>query len=319
MIADHLARWWAQPTPRLLVVDLASPHSLVVPAFVEPLALAAAAARPNLHIARIDLETFTAREGSGAADAVAFVAVLSDARSAEPAPAALETLAKRLAASPLVAAVGTAAVWLARSGLFDGRRVALPWDAHWEADQLADRAILVPNLYEANSERMSCCGGAATLDFSLYLVGRLFGPEIEARVKEGLFVDRVREPMERQRVALQARFGGLQPKLTQAVALMEANLEEPLTADDLAGAVGISRRQLERLFKQYLNSVPSRYYLELRLQRARKLLLETSHSIVQVGLMCGFSSGSHFSTAYGALFGVTPREERQRKLLAAAS
>ena len=77
---------------------------------------------------------------------------------------------------------------------------------------------------------------------------------------------------------------------------------------------GISRRQLERLFKQYLGSLPSRYYLELRLKRARQLLRDTNHSIVQVGLMCGFSSGSHFSTAFGALFGNTPREERQRKL-----
>ena len=95
---------------------------------------------------------------------------------------------------------------------------------------------------------------------------------------------------------------------------MEANIEEPLATDDIANLVGISRRQLERQFKQYLGSVPSRYYLELRLQRARQLLLDTNHSIVQVGLMCGFSSGSHFSTAYGALFGITPREERQRKL-----
>ena len=88
--------------------------------------------------------------------------------------------------------------------------------------------------------------------------------------------------------------------------------------DDIANLVGISRRQLERQFKQYLGSVPSRYYLELRLQRARQLLLDSSHSIVQVGLSCGFSSGSHFSTAYAALFGITPREERQRKLLPAA-
>ena len=83
---------------------------------------------------------------------------------------------------------------------------------------------------------------------------------------------------------------------------------------EIAQLAGVSRRQLERLFKQYLGSLPSRYYLELRLQRARQLLRDTNHSIVQVGLMCGFSSGSHFSTAFGALFGKTPREERQRKL-----
>jgi len=94
---------------------------------------------------------------------------------------------------------------------------------------------------------------------------------------------------------------------------MESNIEEPLAADDIAQLVGLSRRQLERLFKQYLGSLPSRYYLELRLQRSRQLLIETHHSIVQVGLMCGFSSGSHFSTAFGTLFGMTPREQRQRR------
>ncbi len=98
--------------------------------------------------------------------------------------------------------------------------------------------------------------------------------------------------------------------------LMEANLEEPLSTDDIASLVGMSRRQLERLFKQFLNRQPSRYYLELRLARSRQLLQGTHHSIVQVGLMCGFSSGSHFSTAFGALFGNTPRQERQRKLAA---
>jgi len=142
----------------------------------------------------------------------------------------------------------------------------------------------------------------------------MYGAALQAQVKEALCIDRVRGAGERQRVALQARFGVLQPKLSEAVMLMEANIEEPLATDDIASLVGISRRQLERLFKQYLGSVPSRYYLELRLQHARQLLNESSHSIVQIGLMCGFSSGSHFSTAFGALFGITPREQRQRKL-----
>jgi AraC-like DNA-binding protein len=154
----------------------------------------------------------------------------------------------------------------------------------------------------------------ASIDFALTLVDILFGATVQAQVKEMLCVDRVRGQEERQRVALQARFGVLQPKLTEAVTLMEANIEEPLSTDDIAQLAGVSRRQLERLFKQYLGSLPSRYYLELRLQRARQLLRDTNHSIVQVGLMCGFSSGSHFSTAFGALFGNTPREERQRKL-----
>ncbi|MFD2270717.1 helix-turn-helix domain-containing protein [Undibacterium arcticum] len=143
----------------------------------------------------------------------------------------------------------------------------------------------------------------------------MYGAGLQAQLKEALCIDRVRGAEERQRVALQARFGVLQPKLSEAVTLMEANIEEPLATDDIANLVGISRRQLERLFKQYLGSVPSRYYLELRLQRARQLLNESSHSMVQIGLMCGFFIRlAFFSTAFGALFGITPREQRQRKL-----
>ena len=99
---------------------------------------------------------------------------------------------------------------------------------------------------------------------------------------------------------------------------MENNIEETLSTDDIAQLVGLSRRQLERQFKQYLATMPSRYYLELRLKKARQMLLESNISIVQIGLMCGFSSGAHFSTAFGAHFGITPRGERQRKMNAAA-
>jgi transcriptional regulator GlxA family with amidase domain len=210
--------------------------------------------------------------------------------------------------------VGAAVLWLARAGAMEGVRTALPWALYPEADEVAERAILTPQLFELDGDRLSCCGGAASIDFALTLIEAIYGADLQAGIKEALCVERIRSAGDRQRVALQARFGALQPKLSEAVMLMEANIEEPLGTDELAGLVGISRRQLERQFKQFLGSVPSRYYLELRLQRARQLLRESNHSIVQVGLLCGFSSGSHFSTAYGALFGITPREERQRKL-----
>ena len=96
---------------------------------------------------------------------------------------------------------------------------------------------------------------------------------------------------------------------------MEANLSEPLQADDIARLVGVSRRQLERLFRQHLEALPSRYYLELRLKHARRQLKQTTQSILQVGLASGFASGSHFSTAYRNCFGYTPREERARRLM----
>ena len=242
------------------------------------------------------------------------ILLVADEAQAAQKPANWRSLIERCRAAPVWGGVGAGVLWLADAGVLNGVRTALPWALYADVDSLADHAVFTPHLFEIDDNRLTCCGGAASIDFALTLVDVIFGAGVQAQIKETLCIDRVRGKEERQRVALQARFGALQPKLTEAVTLMEANIEEPLSTDDIAGLVGISRRQLERLFKQYLGSLPSRYYLELRLQRARQLLLDTNYSIVQVGLMCGFSSGSHFSTAFGALFGNTPREERQRKL-----
>jgi transcriptional regulator GlxA family with amidase domain len=100
------------------------------------------------------------------------------------------------------------------------------------------------------------------------------------------------------------------PKLLKVIEMMEENLEEPLSRSRLAADAGLSTRQLERLFRKYLNRSPARYYLELRLNKARLLLLQTNMSIIDVALACGFVSASHFSKCYRDFFGRTPRKER---------
>jgi transcriptional regulator GlxA family with amidase domain len=302
----------AQERPlRVLLLNAGEPDTLGWSGLYQPLRLAAKIVGPErLHVDIRSPDKFTA-DGARPWHLVLLVADESE-RGLK--PANMRALVQRCRAAPFWGGVGAGVLWLADAGALNGVRTALPWSLYVEAGDIADQALFTPNLYEIDGNRLTCCGGAASIDFALTLVGTLFGATVQAQVKEVLCVDRVRGPEERQRVALQARFGTLQPKLTEAVTLMEANIEEPLSTDDIAQLAGVSRRQLERLFKQYLGTLPSRYYLELRLKRARQLLLDTNHSIVQVGLMCGFSSGSHFSTAFGALFGNTPREERQRKL-----
>jgi transcriptional regulator GlxA family with amidase domain len=295
---------------RVLLVHAGEPDSLTWSGLVQPLRLAAKVLGPErLHVDVRSPDKFTADQRHWH-----LVLLVADESEAGLRPANLRTLVARCRVAACWGAVGAGVLWLAETGALNGVRAALPWSLYPDVDMHADQALLSPHLYEIDGARLTCCGGAASIDFALTLVDLLFGATVQAQVKEILCVDRVRGPDERQRVALQARFGVLQPKLTEAVTLMEANIEEPLSTDEIAQLAGVSRRQLERLFKQYLGSLPSRYYLELRLQRARQLLRDTNHSIVQVGLMCGFSSGSHFSTAFGALFGNTPREERQRKL-----
>ncbi len=232
---------------------------------------------------------------------------------------AVEELA-RAAALPgndkmLIAGIGCGSYWLARAGLLSGYRATIHWQ---EISRLTDEfsdVIVSGNLYEADRNRASCAGGAATLDFMVMLVSGLLGSEFASRLSEIFSMERIRPGNERQRIPLVTRIGGSQPKLTEAVSLMEANIEEPLSTDDIAFYVGVSRRQLERLFKQYLSTVPSKYYLELRLNRARQLLQQTSKSIVQIGLACGFSSGPHFSSTYRSHFNITPREERSQRAM----
>jgi AraC-like DNA-binding protein len=195
---------------------------------------------------------------------------------------------------------------LAQLGLLDGYRAAVHW--RWQ-DDFAERfpkVIATSHLFDWDRDRLTACGGMSVLDLLLAVLARDHGAELAGAVSEELVVERIREGGERQRIPLQNRLGSSHPKLTQAVLLMEANIEEPLTTDEIAQHVCVSRRQLERIFKQYLNRVPSQYYLELRLNKARQMLMQTSKSIIQIGLSCGFSSGPHFSSAYRNFFGATP-------------
>jgi transcriptional regulator GlxA family with amidase domain len=298
---------------RVLLINAGPVDALSWAGLVQPLQLAAERLGPRA----LQLDIRTPQQAIDDGGAPAQIALLvADAGPLLPpfSPESCRSVLARCRSAPFWGAVGAGVLWLANSGALDGVRIALPWALYLDGGARAGRAILTPHLFDIDGRHLTCCGGAASIDFSLTLIELLFGAALQAQIVEALCVERVRGKDERQRVALQARFGVLQPKLSEAVMLMEANLEEPLSTDDIASLVGMSRRQLERLFKQFLDRQPSRYYLELRLGRSRQLLQGTHHSIVQVGLMCGFSSGSHFSTAFGALFGNTPRQERQRKL-----
>ena len=135
------------------------------------------------------------------------------------------------------------------------------------------------------------------------------GRQLATQVAEQFIHERIRENHD-QRMTLRSRLGISHPKLLKVIEFMEQNLEEPLPRADLARLSGLSTRQLERLFRKYLERTPTRYYQELRLSRARRLLTQTSLSVLDVALACGFVSASHFSKCYREHFTKTPREER---------
>jgi transcriptional regulator GlxA family with amidase domain len=127
----------------------------------------------------------------------------------------------------------------------------------------------------------------------------------------------VRSDRDRQYVPLRAQVGVAHQSLIKVAELMEANIERPLSLERIARETGLSRRQIERLFRRHLNCVPKRYYLEMRLRRARELLLQTAMPIMDITTACGFQSPPHFSKCYRNQFGYPPSVERQTRRKAA--
>ncbi len=169
---------------------------------------------------------------------------------------------------------------------------------------------MTTELFEIDRNRFTCSGGTAAIDLMLNMIARQHGHELAAQVADQFMHERIRDEHDHQRMSLPARLGVRHSKLLGVIGLMEQNLEEPLSRSDLAVSAGLSTRQLERLFRKYLNRSPARYYLELRLNKARLLLLQTNMSVIDVALACGFVSASHFSKCYRDFFGRTPRKER---------
>jgi transcriptional regulator GlxA family with amidase domain len=212
----------------------------------------------------------------------------------------------------IIGAICTGSYLLAKAGLLNGYKSTIHWENIASMREEFPNAQFTDDLYQIDRDRITCAGGLAALDMMLNLIGKKHGTKLTTMISELALCERIRNADDRQRIPLQLHLGSNQPKLTEAVTLMEANLEEPISLDELSGYVGISRRQLERLFQKHLSCVPTRYYLNLRLKRARLLLLQTSKSIVDIALACGFISAPHFSKCYRDMFGIPPRDERRK-------
>jgi len=224
----------------------------------------------------------------------------------------IDRLRRLAGAGVMLGGIGGGTEVLARAGVLDGYRATLPWQRYDAISEAFPRLRLSRQLFEIDRDRLTCGGGTAAMDMMMTLVGTQHGPLLAERISEHFVLERIRMGDEPQHIPLRSRLGHAPESLAEAMMLMKANIEEPLTTHELAEHLGISRRQLERLFKKYLQAVPSRYYLDLRLQRARRLLRESDRPAGEIALQTGFSSAAHFSTAYRNHFGMTPREERLR-------
>lgn len=209
-----------------------------------------------------------------------------------------------------IGAVCTGAHVLAEAGLLDGYRCTIHWENLPGFTEAFPDIDVTGGLFEIDEDRFTSAGGTTALDMMLSLITTQHGPDMAAQVAETILHSPIRHHSENQRLSLPARIGARHPKLVSIIEKMEENLEDPLSPSLLAKQAGLSTRQLERLFRRYLDRSPKRYYLELRLKKARSLLLQTDMSVINVALACGFSSPSHFSKCYRAYYGRTPYRER---------
>lgn len=204
----------------------------------------------------------------------------------------------------------TAAYPMAKAGLLDEKKATI----HWEnQDSFAEEFLeveLTKTVFVCDGNRYTTAGGTSSIDLLLKIIADDHGEDLANAVADQMIYSSIRTDQDIQRLSVPTRIGVRHPKLSKVIQMMEINIEEPISPSILAKDVGMSTRQLERLFRRYLDRSPKRYYMELRLQKARNLLMQTDMSVINVALACGFASPSHFSKCYRAHYDTAPYRER---------
>ena len=212
----------------------------------------------------------------------------------------------------IMGGIWNGAIALAHAGLLDKQSCAVHPDNHAFMKERFPQVTTSNQVFVNDNNRLSCAGPISALEMMLYLIGQIHGKAIIRAIREILSCDQISESSD---IRLNQMIDDpcLPEKLRDLMSLMAANIEEPISAEELSELVGVSRRQIERLFQHNLETSPSRYYLELRITHARRLLLQTNDSITNIALASGFVSTSHFSNCYKDYFGVSPTLARENR------
>jgi AraC family carnitine catabolism transcriptional activator len=208
-------------------------------------------------------------------------------------------------------AIDTGAFVLAEAGVLGRDPITLHWEAIAAFTERYPRQLVSEELFESGTDCTTCAGGTSAIDMMLHLIGLAHGRELAGKVSEQFVLGRIRSQSDHQRMEIASRYGLHNRKTIQVVKLMREHVEEPLGVDQLAASIAVTVRQLERLFSTHLRDTPSRFYLNLRLDRARELLQQTGMSVTAIGVACGFGSPTHFSRAYRTRFAQSPTGDRQ--------
>lgn len=203
------------------------------------------------------------------------------------------------------------ATWtLAKAGLLQGRKATIHWENLASFGEHFPDVTLAATPYVIDGNRYSTAGGTSAIDLILKLIETTHGATLADRVAEQMIYSSIRLLQDGARISLPHRTAIRNPKILSVIDVMEKNIENPVSPRHFATRIGVSSRQMERLFRKYTGLSPNRYYMQLRLARSRTLLLQTDMSIIDVALASGFSSASHFARCYRSHYGEPPRRLR---------
>lgn len=208
-----------------------------------------------------------------------------------------------------IGGISTGAFVLAKAGLLSGTKTTLHWEYHDSFRELFPNIELLDTIYYLDGNRFTCAGCAASMDMMLHRIADDYGQELAGYVSDLMVYTSPRTFGQSQRMSIQTRYGARHSQLSHCLEIMSDQIEEPQNILSIAQAVGISVRQLERLFRKYLNTTPGVHYTSIRLERARAFLLQTEMSVTEVSVAAGFNSRVHFTRRYKQKFGISPVRE----------
>lgn len=218
----------------------------------------------------------------------------------------------RKAASGFQAIAGVeAGSWVvARTGLLNGYQATTHWeDFESFADQFPEVEVKLDR-FVVDGKCMTCGGASPAFDMFLDMIRKRNGAAIAMEVASVFVYDEAHSQFDAQPLVSLGRLGGQDKRLEQAVRLMEKTIEQPLPVAAIAKRVGVSSNTLETVFKKHVGMTPGRFYLNLRLKAANRMVQDSNLSLREIAVRSGFNSLSAFSRAYGQSFGKSAREVR---------
>ena len=205
-----------------------------------------------------------------------------------------------------------AGTWLvARAGLLEGRAATTHWEDMEDFAAAFPGIDVRPDRYVIDGPVFTSGGASPTFDLMLHLVRSRLGMAAALDVASVFIYDQSRAATDAQPLVSLGRLDGYDPRLAQAIRLMESHIDRPFTTAAIAHRTGVTSRTLETIFQNSIGETPGAYYLRLRLYAARRLVLDTRLALADVAERCGFSSSSAFSRAFSRAFGEAPARMRR--------